>query len=275
MSEANQANPNAAREAAMSRVTTLDTLLPQQSTEAASEPTEPAPAKEEVDGKPAKKGINERITQLVSQRKEAEAQAADAKREAEELRARLEALSVKADPITASQPKRADFASQEEFEEAMVDWKVDQRLAARERAHIEAQAQVEAQRVESQWAKRCEETQKELDDFKDVIESCEEPVKPWVSDALKRSEEGPQLLYYFASNTKELKKVNAMNPIDAVKYIARLEMDLAEPTKPAKPVEHSKAPAPIKPVRQTAASDPGKAEDYATYAARRRAEKKG
>jgi hypothetical protein len=281
MSEANQtANPTDAREASMSRVTTLDDLLPKQSSEPASEATEQtdkdAPAKDGEDGKPAKKGINERITQLVAQRKEAEAQAETAKREAEELRARLEALSVKADPIITSQPKRADFASQEEYEEAMVDWKVDQRIAARERAQAEAQAQAEARKVETAWATRCEAIKKEVEDFVSAIEGCEEPVSPVVSDALKRSEVGPQLLYFFAKHPQELKKVNVLHPIEAVRYISRLEMDLAgdEPVKQVKPVERSKAPAPITPVRQTAAADPGKAEDFATYRARRQAEKR-
>lgn len=278
MSESQQADSTAAREAAMSRVVTLDKLVgnapeapPKVETEEPKGDTEQA-----GEGHKAKKGINERITQLVERRRAAEEEAARAKAENDELKARLEALQVKADPIKeGDKPQRATFKSDEEYIEALADWKATQAIAARERAQAEAQAKAEFAEVTKAWESRIKDARKEITDFDQVVEAAEVQVSDVLGQALMRHEDGAELVYFLALHPDEARKLNRMNPIDAIRKLDRLSRELSEdePKTEPKPTQRSKAPEPITPVRAASASDPAPT-DFRTYRARREAERK-
>lgn len=280
MSDAAQtATPTDAREASMSRVQTLESVMAKASNGDQPKPDpesqDPAPDAEPKDGQKPKRGFNERISEVIAQRKAAEEKAAQAEQEAADLRAQIEALKVKADPIAPTdRPQRAAYASQEDYDEALTDWKADQRIAERERAHAEAQAKADMNAIETAYVARIEAAKQEIEDFEEVISASEVPISEVVAVAIKRSKEGPQLLYFLAKHPDELKKVNRMHAIDAVGYLKDLGRELMEPaTTPTKTVERSKAPEPIKPVRQSQAINQGPATSFEEHRARRLAEK--
>src|ERR1700733_11069755 len=117
MSDAEQTAPTDAREASMSRVTTLDTLLAKTAPvdppkEDSEEPKgDEVKADEPTDGKKRKQQTaSERISEVIAQRKAAEESAADAKREAADLKAQLEALKVRAEPLAPTdRPQRTAY----------------------------------------------------------------------------------------------------------------------------------------------------------------------
>lgn len=265
---------NDAREASMSRVTTLDNLNPAATTSPASVETEKSEQLEEGQ-KPARKPINERITQLVGQRREAEAKAEAAESRARELQARLEALQSKPAPIEAGdEPKRTQFVSDDDYIDARADWKAKQVLANREKAQTEAQQKAEFEAVTKSWEKRIDKAKKDMPDFEDVVGGAEIEISSVIHQALLRHEEGPSLAYLLAKHPEEATKVNRMHPIDAVRYLDRLARDLtADEVPEQKPTQRSKAPAPIVPVRAVSAADPGAPQDFATYRARRQQER--
>lgn len=281
MSQGDQTPSNDAREASKSRVTTLDDLL----TKAA--PVDPPKADPEPKGEDAdkakdepkpKKGFNERIAEVIAQRKVAEEEAARAKRETEELRAKLESLSVKAEPTEpGDKPQRTKFASDDEYIEALADWKAKQAIAAREKAQAEAQARAEFETIERAWNKQCEAAKAELDDFEEAIGAAEVTISDVLVTALKESEYGAKLLYFLAKHPDELRQMNRLRPIAAVKHLAKLEAELMSPgetTDKPKPVERSKAPEPISPVKQTPDTGRRANESFEEYRARRQAERK-
>lgn len=265
-----------AREASMSRVTTQDEVL----AKAIGTPPKEEPPQEEAkpaDGQKPKRSINERITQLVEQRRAAESKAEAAERERDELRARLEASQVKAEPLEpGDRPQRASFTSQEEYEDALTDWKADQRIAKREQEQAAAQAKAEFDAMEGAWTKRCETVKTEVEDFEEVVGASEIQISDAMVIALKRSEHGPQLLYFFAKHPDEAKKVSRMHPFDMVRHIDSLAKDLMsdEPETKPEPVKRSKAPEPITPVKNAPALAPGPASSFEEHRARRMAEKR-
>lgn len=269
-----------AREASMSRVTTQDTLLASLAAPASTEPVkEESKTDDKPEGgeqKPAKKSPQERIVELAHKRKEAEAKAANAEKRNAELEAQLQALKAQAAPIEQKpRPQRASYASEDDYTDALTDWKADQRIAERERQQAEARQNAEQQEVAQQWDKRQQQAIAAIPDYADVIGKSEVIVPPYVHQALLESEKGPEIAYFLALHPEEAKRLNAMKPLAAIKRIAALESDLADEddAKPEpKAVElpkKSKAPEPINPVKNVGASNPGKAESFEEYRRRR------
>lgn len=233
--------------------------------------------------KRAKKPISERMSELVSQRKAAETEAQQAKREAAELRARLEAMSAQAAPVKEEpRPDRSKFASDEEYIEAVAEWKADQRLAKREQEQAEARAKAEREQLVKGWQAALQRARTEIEDYDDVIKGSDVQLPGHLHQAILESDVGPHLAYYFAKHPDEAKRYNAMSPTKALRELGRLEDRLEEDANDepaAKPspkteIETSKAPPPTARVKDARAVDPGPAKSFEEYRARRRAEMK-
>lgn len=289
MTEATQtATTTDARQASMSRVQTQDTVLaslnPQKAaSEPAKEQSGAETEKNEGDSKP-KRSPQERIQELANKRREAEEKAEAAEQKARDLEARLQALSAQAKPLEAGdKPLRSQYATEDEYIEALTDWKTKEAIAKRERE--EAQARTEAAEAElaAQWTRRQEKVMKTLPDYTDVIGGSEVAIPSHVHRAILESDQGPQIAYYLALHPAEAKRIASMGAIQAIKRIAALERDLAEienddapalkdKEEPAKP-QRSKAPEPIEPVKSVPSSTGGSANSYEEYKRRRQAGK--
>jgi hypothetical protein len=252
---------------------------------------EPKPAAEGETGndgdsgeKRKKKPISERMSELVNQRKAAESDAQQAKRERDELRARLEAATARAEPVKEEpRPDRTKFASDEDYIEAVAEWKADQRLAKREREQAEAQAKTERDQLVKNWQKAQERARVEIEDYDEVIKASDVNLPGHLHQAILESDIGPHLAYYFASHPDEAKRYSAMTATRSLRELGKLEDRLADdaddapaPQKaaPTPAVEKSKAPAPTTPVKDGRSVDPGPAKSYDEYRTRRQAEKK-
>lgn len=268
MSEAKQEAPQDARQASLSRVTTLDKLIP-----TADPPKEdPAPAEGTEGHKPGKKPINERITQLVEQRRQESERANAAETRARELEAQLETLKTANTPLDpGDKPVRSKFASEDEYLDAMADWKADQRIAKREREQAEARARAEFEAIESNWTKQVEKVKAEIPDYEEVIGEADVPISDVLSIAMKEHPQGAELLYYMAKNPDEARRISRMRPVGAIRALDALARDLSDDAEP-EPPKTSKAPEPISPVKQTPVTGRPDKESFQEYRARRNAE---
>jgi hypothetical protein len=288
MPEATQtATPTDAREASMSRVQTQDTVLASLAPKkAALEPAEGKPDaetdKNEGEQKP-KKTASERIQELATKRREAEDKAEAAERRAQDLEARMLALQAGAKPMEAGdKPLRSQYATDDDYIEALTDWKTRETLAKRELEQAQARAEAEQAEVAAQWSKRQDKVMKTLPDYADVIGKSEVGIPAHVHQAILESDQGPQIAYFLALHPAEAKAIAQMKPLAAVKRIASLERDLAEidaedkkpePVKETPKPQRSKAPEPIEPVKSTPSSSGASTSDYEEYKRRRQAEK--
>jgi chromosome segregation ATPase len=194
MTEATQtANPTDARQASMSRVQTQETIL------ASLAPQ--APASGATDGKPegeavkdegetkAKKTPQERIQELANKRREAEAKADAAERKAAELEARLQSLQAQAKPLEVdARPMRSQFTTEDDYVEALSDWKTKKAIAEREQQQAQARVEAEEAELASQWTKRQEVVMKQIPDYAEVLGKSEISIPNHIHRALVESE---------------------------------------------------------------------------------------
>jgi|SRR5882672_12103319 len=274
-----------ARQASMSRVTTQDTLLASLAGPASEDPKEKSEGIDKPEGgeqKPAKKSPQERIVELAHKRREAEAKADAEKQRADALEIKLRAMEAQAQPLEdKARPARANFASDDDYVDALTDWKAEQAIMKRERQQAEARVQAEQAEVAQQWDKRQQQAIAAIPDYAEIIGNSEVVVPPYVHQALLESEKGPEIAYYLALHPEEAKKIAALKPLAALKRINSLEADLMEDDEPAPKAtvakteapKKSKAPEPITPIRASTASDPGTASSFEEYRKRRLAQK--
>lgn len=277
-----------ARQASMSRVVTQDDVLAslvdtaEPALEATTEESSEVDKQESKDDKPkGKQSAQERIIELANKRREAEKLAENAQRENSELKARLKALEAKAPEIQQDdRPIRGRFIDEDEYIEALTDWKVTKAVVAQEQRKQQARQQAELQIIDESYTKTVESAKAKYDDFVEVVGAANFNVPDFIVMALKESQLGGDLTYYLSKHRDEADKLLSMRPVQALKYLDRLERDLLadDDEKPVaeivKPKVQKKAPEPISPVRGQAAVDPGQAKDFSEYKARRLAEKR-
>lgn len=175
-------------------------------------------------------------------------------RERDELKARLEAASKPpvADP---DEPAIENFETLEAWKAALVVH-AQKKAAELAKKEFEAQQQQKViQETQRKWQEADAKFAATKDDWDDAIEDLTDAVRSLppecepgfnaIGAALNTSEIAPAIKYHLGKHPDELRRIAALEPIAAIKELARLEVRLSEPT-PPKPT--SKAPAPVRPV---------------------------
>lgn len=279
--------------------------LPQRE-EAPADETTPAAGKTETkteastEANPAKKPkpIQPRINELVDQRNaartEAETKALEAEAataEAQALRDRLaeaeRQLAILNAPSqqTAADPRpdRKNFASDELFTDALSDWKVDQRIVARERKDAEARQAAAQEQVTRNWQAQVEAGKEDMPDFDAVVGAAEMVFQQVVLDAVV--DNGPRVAYHLAKNPEEARRIAAMRPSAAIAAVNKLGEQLAgdgettpasapTPAPPAAKGTTFKAPEPLETLKGTSTAV-GKAVEDMTFEEFKAARKAG
>jgi hypothetical protein len=193
-------------------------------------------------------GVKKRIGKALRERREAQERAEAAERRLAELQqgrppAKEEAA---AKPAAADKPKPKleDFNTYEEFNEALVEWKVDQRESAREAKRQQDARQAAQATVLQAHQKRVEAAREKHADFDARLEALKMPISQELHNAIVESELGPEVAYYCATNPEEAKRIAALSPIRQVAEFGKLEALLTAEAKPAKPAEKKPLPKP-------------------------------
>ena len=218
--------------------------------------------KEEAKEPEKKHPIKERFSELTQQREAAKADAAKERERAEKAEQRAAELEAKLNPPKQveepTKPVRANFATDEEYEDARISFGVAAELAKRDKATRDDAARVEIEKQVVSWKSRVTEIQGEVPDYAERINASPVVVSDQVRDAIIESEVGPRLLLHLADNPEVGERLKKMTVLRALKEIGRLEAqyvkaapkEKAEPkAEPKKEVEVSKAPAPITPLK--------------------------
>lgn len=248
------------------------------------EGSDSADAADSRDGKGRfKPGVQTRIDELTRSRREAE-------REAAYWKARAQGTDSAQSPAqSAAKPKppvQSDFATLEEFQDAMVDFRVEQKVTEKFTAKENEKNATDAviERANS-WQSRLDSARAAISDFNEVMDTAEIPVAPHVADLLFEHDLGANLAYHFAKNPDVLTKLNTMSPAKAAFELGKIgdKLEAAAPAanadKPTlkvvdKPI--SKAPPPAQTIGQGRATTPS-LEDTSMddYVARRKAQGAG
>lgn len=213
---------------------------------------------EDDEQKPKKKGgFQKRIDKLTKRASQAEQEREYWREQA--LRAQTPKPETKTETQTktdkTARPKADAFETQDEYFEALADWKADQKLAAREAQAREEQAKKEQQSKVNTHFKRVEEFKTAHDDWDDVLENVGSiQLTIPIQTAIVESENSAELMYELAKQPKELERIVSLSPLMAVKELGKFEARLAKTSEPSTETKTSKAPKPVTPVRTRGAS---------------------
>lgn len=167
-----------------------------------------------------------------------------AESEAEKLREQLAGRQDGTKPGPAGKPKADQYTSWEEYNEALIDWRLSQAEAKKaEAGKGEADQKVIAERKKSLEAKIIKPGKEKYKDFEEVVndpalgEVMTDPMGVTVLD----SKISHEILYYLGTHLEEAERIASLSPAQQVREIDKIEASFT------KPPEVTKAPEPIKP----------------------------
>ena len=182
---------------------------------------------------------------------------------------------------SSGRPSQDDFETYEEYQEALVDWKVTLRLTERdvvERERIERNSTVRArEKVVAAHEARIDTFRSGHADFDAVIAQGKDlPMTQPMQDSVLNSDMGPEVMYHLCRFPEECDRIAALSPMVAIREMGKLEARIeAAGTGPASSsIPSTNAPRPIKPVGggATASTVPLDQMDYQSF---RRARERG
>lgn len=147
----------------------------------------------------------------------------------------------------AEPPTPGQFETWEAYAEALAEQKAQEKLA-QQQAH---QRQTE---VENAWLDRVEKATEKYDDFEQVvIKNPTLQITPEMAEAIKTSDNGPDVAYWLALNPQEASRIARLTPLQQAREIGKIEVKVA-----AEPIvkKTSSAPEPITPVTAKRTSVP-------------------
>jgi hypothetical protein len=136
-------------------------------------------------------------------------------------------------PVTPEQ-----FATNEDYVEALADQRAEQKIAERE------QRKQQAEILETYHDKE-EEVRAKYNDFEQVAYNPNLPITTVMAQSIQASDNGPEVAYHLGANPKEAERISRLSPILQAKEIGKIEAQLAA-NPPVK--KTSNAPSPISPV---------------------------
>lgn len=138
------------------------------------------------------------------------------------------------------------FATAEEYAEALAERKAEEKLRQRE---LESQVRTK----EEQFRDREDVAHEKYEDYAQVVyKNPSIKITEIMAEAIKESEIGPDIAYYLGTNTKESDRISRMSQIAQIKEIGKIEDKLT--ANPPKRVKTTNAPPPITPVKTTNSS---------------------
>lgn len=212
--------------------TEAEVPAPELETTAAPEPvvTE-TPEEQPVDQEASKTFTQEELDAIVGKRL-----AREQRKWEREQQQRLAEQQAKRTPSVDLTPQ--DFASYDQYAEALAERKAEELLVQREAAKQYAE-------ILEAYHDREEEARDKYDDFEQVAYNESLPVTDVMAQSIQASEVGPDILYWLGSNPKESARIARLSPILQAKEIGKIEASLSS-NPPVR--KTSTAPAPIDPV---------------------------
>lgn len=235
-------------------------------------PSTPATGDDDVEDKDLSETVRRKIDKKHRQMKEAEELARgalrkqlEAEQRAESLQRELQAEKTKSGPKPAEppkEPKPEDFKTVAEYTDALVAFRVDERLAAEKAKEASARENEAKAKRQEEFTKRVNTAREKHDDFDRVLQSIHgtalDNVPAGVTEYIAESELGPELLYHLAKNPDVLGRLQKLSPTRFIAELGKLEAKLEAPPTPDEPAklteitakqgqqpDVSRAPAPI------------------------------
>lgn len=128
-------------------------------------------------------------------------------------------------PEPPGKPRLQDFETLEAYQEALTDWKIDQRDAKQKAEAEQAKAKSAAEKIQAAWDSSEQTARAAHADYDEVLESVKAPDGPGAGaarQAMLEDEAGAEILYYLGTHPDELKRIAALQPLAAIMAIGRI-----------------------------------------------------
>lgn len=174
-----------------------------------------------------------------------------------EIRELREQGTKKAEPAPELKaPKREDFKTDEDFEDAKFDFRYKQRRAKEEADTAQQRLQEQLKESFTAYQTAVATFQEEHDDWNEVVDSSVAISDPVYFSIVELGSDGPAVTYYLGQHPEEIERLAGLTPHRVTIEIARLADKLNKPQKreaaavPPKP--KPKLPEPVQPVSGSA-----------------------
>lgn len=236
--------------------------------------SEPEPQQEEEKPVKGKGGFQKKIDKLTREKGEAVAAKDMLAQQLAEFKDRFERLEKRLAPEAETKVEKPEvkvegkpleseigtkYKSWDEYNEALIDWKADQRLNARlaelDRTAQERESQETAEERDTNYTKTAKEFAEQMPDFNEAISNAAKAgmkLPEPIIELIKELPNGPAVTYYLVTNPEEALELIGMAPAMGFAAIGRisqgLEAEVKPKPKPLAPKPVSAAPAAVKPV---------------------------
>jgi len=219
----------------------------------------------ENDSKPVKK----RIGELTKKWRTAERERDFEREKIQELEVKLAELSAKV--VDDSKPNKEDFDDEDEYIEALTDWKIESKLKALQKdstgsnlkkREVDTEINAESE-IYVGLGDAIENGNKKYKDFAKVALNKDLILSPEVAKIILDTDIPEDLMYFLGENPDESERISGLDQVRAAKEIGKLEIKLEKKKEEVvKPTirKQSKAPEPIIPLRSEGVTekDPNK-----------------
>jgi hypothetical protein len=193
-----------------------------------------------------RKAAEEFAAAQYSERKLAESRAAAAERELADLKAKAQPPEAAAKP-EAGKPQRdkfpADAAGEVAYWEAMTDWRVDEKLRAKEVERAAEETQRRQAEILETARGRIARAIELVPDYADVTGAVDAEVPPVVAGYMQKSEMFAELGYHLAKHPEVLTKLAKLPPDEQLVTIGKIESTLQPFVAKAAKVEDGATPS--------------------------------
>jgi hypothetical protein len=171
------------------------------------------------------KGAEEFATKQYNERLLAEKRARELERELTLERAKR-AEPTPADTSAPAKPDRTKFASDEAYQDALIDYRVDEKLRAQESARAKAEQEARDRETIRLGTERVEAARQLVPDWQETVEAISTAIPPPVAIYLQESEMIAELSYHLAKHPKVLETLTRLTPSKMLVEIGKIESKL-------------------------------------------------
>lgn len=193
----------------------------------AEQPTETETSESADDAGEATEEPQKRVPWFQKRIDEVTRQKYEAQRESDYWRGVAEGRGQSNTPVQAEGPPKEDqFESYEDYEQARIDYAVEQRL----RQEREVEQRTTVFRTYEERAAKLRET---APDFDSVVGDPSLKITPLMAEVIRESDIGPQVAYHLGTNRSEAERIASLPPHRQAAELGRIEARLTEQPKPA------------------------------------------
>lgn len=199
--------------------------------EVAEEETEETTAseeevEEEEEGKPSRKtGAEKRIDELTAKRRQAERDADYWRNEAMRKDGEPPKPGETPETITRPKPDPSQYESYDEFNEALVDWKIEQKESGRRAAQEKTSQEEKA----AQFQVKLNEGFEKHEDFAEVALNRNVPINQNMVNAMFDCDHASDIAYHLGLNPQEARRIASLSPIATAREIGKLDAQFSKP----------------------------------------------